>query len=239
MTLPVFVVKNEPHESAGLIGEVLKKHGVAFDSFDLKNGDAFPDPAACSALVVLGGPASANDETPLMKAERAAVKRALEIETPFLGICLGLQVLVKAAGGKVLKSPVKEVGFRMPDGRAYEVQLTFDGATDPLFHGFRNRAVRVFQLHGETVELPVQGFQTLGVGSLVPLQVVRGGRRAYGIQCHFELTPELFELWLEKDADLRQMHAASLRRDFNEIEAEYRETGIRLAENFFKLAGVL
>ncbi len=237
MTLPVFIVKNEPRESAGLIETVLKNHAVPHRVVELKEGHDFPDPSKCSALVVMGGPDSANDKTPRMKAELAGVKRALELETPYLGICLGMQVLVKAAGGQVVKSPVKEVGFRMPDGRPYEIQLNFDGAKDPLFHSFRQRVFRVFQLHGETVELP-PGVIALGTGDPVPVQIVRAGRRAYGIQCHFELTPKLFETWLREDDDLQKMNAADLRSDFKAIEKDYEETGGLLIENFFTLAGV-
>ncbi len=243
--LPVLIVQNEPRESGGLIESVLTRRQIPFQSFDLKAGDPFPDPASGSALVVLGGPDSANDTTLLMKRELEQVGVCLEKGIPYLGICLGLQVMVKAAGGQVLKSPVKEIGFLDADGRPYEVEITAEGAKDPLFHGFRKRHVRVFQLHGETVALTPAtmkagkpAMRLLGVSHGVPNQIVRVGRNAYGIQCHFELTPELFETWAREDADLKKTDAAALRGQFKSFEKEYLETGVRLVENFFKIASI-
>lgn len=235
---PVYIVKNEPRESGGLVEEFLTQRGVAFKTADLKQGDAFPDPDEAAALVVLGGPDSANDKTPRMLEQLAGVTRALQSGTPYLGICLGMQVMVKAAGGKVVPSPVKEVGFNDPDGRPFEIHLTYDGVRDPLFNKFRRRVYRVFQLHGETVTL-APNLTLLGTGTWVPNQVVSVGSKAYGLQCHFELTPELFESWLQQDEDLRKSNPDALRRTFKEMEKEYKETGLRLAENFFIIAGVV
>jgi len=235
---PVYIIKNEPRESGGLVEEFLTQRGIVFKTFDLKQGDAFPDPDEAAAMVVLGGPDSANDKTPVMLAELAGVTRALQSGTPYLGICLGMQVMVKAGGGKVIPSPVKEIGFNDPDGRPFEIHLTFDGVRDPLFNGFRRRVYRVFQLHGETVTL-APNLTLLGSGTWVPNQIIRFGSSAYGLQCHFELTPELFESWLKEDDDLRKSNPDALRRAYKEIENEYRQTGMKLVENFFIIAGVV
>ncbi len=236
--LPVFIIKNEPHESGGLIEQILARRKIASRMFDLKAGDEFPDPTSGSALIVLGGPASSNDTTPLMQNELKQVRRCLKEGIPYLGICLGLQVMVKAAGGEVLKSPMKEIGFFDPDGRPYEVELTFEGATDPLFRGFRQKTLRVFQLHGETVNL-VNGLHLLAVSAGVPNQIVRAGKNAYGIQCHFELTPEIFEIWLREDADLKRLDATKLRQEFEAMKNDYLATGTRLIENFLQIAGLI
>lgn len=234
----VFIVKNEPRESGGLIEEFLSQRAIPFKIVELKNGEPFPDADEASAIVVLGGPASANDRTPLMTAQLAGVARALQSGTPYLGVCLGMQLMVKAAGGKVVPSQVKEIGFNDSDGRPFEIHLTFDGVRDPLFNGFRRRVYRVFQLHGETVTL-MPNLTLLGSGTWVPNQVVRWGSTAYGLQCHFELTSELLERWLQEDAELKNNHGDALRRSYREIENEYKETGLRLVENFFIIAGVI
>jgi len=235
---PVFIVKNEPRESGGLVEEFLTQRNVLFKTVELKQGEAFPDPDEAAALIVMGGPDSANDRTPVMTAELAGVTRALQSGVPYLGICLGMQVLAKAAGGRVITSPTKEVGFHDQDGRPFEIHLTFDGVRDPLFNGFRRRVYRVFQLHGETVTM-APNLTLLGTGTWVPNQVIRFGSNAYGLQCHFELTPELFERWLQEDDDLRKTNPDTLRRAFKEIEKEYKEAGLKLIENFFIIAGVV
>ena len=235
---PVYIVKNEPRESGGLVEEFLTQRNVVYKTVELKQGEAFPDPDEAAALVVMGGPDSANDRTPVMTAELAGVARALQSGVPYLGICLGMQVLAKSAGGRVIPSPAKEVGFFDRDGRPYEIHLTFDGVRDPLFHGFRRRVYRVFQLHGETVTM-APNLTLLGTGTWVQNQVIRFGSNAYGLQCHFELTPELFERWVLEDDDLRQANPDALRRAFGEIASEYKETGLKLVENFFIIAGVV
>ncbi len=235
---PVYIIKNEARESGGLVEEFLTLRGVPFKTVELKHGESFPNPEEAAALVVLGGPDSANDRTSVMLAELAGVTKALELGTPYLGICLGMQVLARAVGGKVVPSPVKEVGFHDQDGRPFEIHLTFDGVRDPLFNRFRRRVYRVFQLHGETVTL-VPNLTLLGTGTWVPNQVIRAGSNAYGLQCHFELTPELFARWLQEDPDLKKMNPEALQREFSEIEKEYKETGLKLIENFFIIAGVV
>jgi len=235
---PLHIIKNEPREGPGLFELELIRFGVPFQLVDLKKGGKFPKPDETSALIVLGGPDSANDRTPRMRAELEQVKIAVEAGTPYLGICLGLQVLVKALGGTVTQSPVKEVGFRSPAGRVYEIELTMEGLKDPLFRGFTRRHARVFQLHGETVRLTKE-MTLLGVSPEVPNQVVRVRPGAWGFQCHFELTDDLLAEWLREDEDLRKLSARQLCAEFKEIHEEYKMTGRRIIRNFLEFAGLL
>ena len=145
-------MKNVNREGPGLLALLLDHHGIGYDVVDLDKDEVFPDPTKYAAMVVLGGPDSANDQTPKMTAELPAVKKAVDAGMPYLGICLGLQVLVRAMGGKVVKNHVPEIGFFDPDGQPYRVELTVDGQQDPLFAEL-DAALRVFHLHGETVEL--------------------------------------------------------------------------------------
>ncbi|RMF06594.1 type 1 glutamine amidotransferase, partial [Candidatus Woesearchaeota archaeon] len=113
--MTVLIVKNITREGPGMLEHVLTSHSVPYKIVDLSMGDSFPSPEAYSAVVVLGGPDSANDETPKMKEELKRIRETLDAGIPYLGICLGMQTLTKAAGGKVLKCPVKEIGWRGPD----------------------------------------------------------------------------------------------------------------------------
>jgi GMP synthase-like glutamine amidotransferase len=170
-----------------------------------------------------------------MELEQMRIREALDAKIPYLGICLGLQTLVKAAGGKVVKSPLKEVGFKGPDGAFFTVELTDQGKADPLFKGLKS-TLNVFHLHGETVELTSQ-MNLLGKGKYCPNQVVKIGSTAYGIQCHFELTPAMFEDWITGDDDLLQLDTESLRKDFESVKDNYRNTGRQLFNNFLDIAG--
>src|SRR6266850_8211964 len=126
----ILMLQNVPHEGPGLLEEALLKRGINSDLLDISAATFKIDLEEYSGLVIFGGPDSANDQTPKMLRQLDLINEALNLELPFLGICLGMQTLVKAAGGKVLKSPLKEVGFRDPDNRFFEVVLTPKGKTD-------------------------------------------------------------------------------------------------------------
>ncbi len=237
MAHPLLIIKNITREGPGLLENVLHTHGIASLTADISKGDEFPDPGNFKALFVLGGPSSANDDTPVMNRQLRQIEKALSDEIPFLGICLGMQTLVKAGGGKVLKCPEKETGFIDPEGLPYRIDLTEAGFEDPLFAGL-GKSFPVFQLHGETVELPESGMQLLATGSRCPVQAVRAGKNAYGLQCHFELTQEMFFSWLDNDADLKTMDRNLLTRQFEELREEYTATGLALMNNFLRIAGL-
>ena len=235
MKKELLIIKNITEEGPALLEELLIERGINYHIADLHQGDSFPEVNKYQAIVVLGGPDSANDQNEKMRQELARIREILQLDIPYLGICLGLQVLVKAAGGRVVKSPLKEVGFLGPDHDYFTVELTTEGRKDPLFEGL-NSSFKVFHLHGETVELTGQ-MTLLGTGTYCRNQIVKVGSNAYGIQCHFELTPEMFENWINEDADLLQLDKNTLRNNFQAIKTDYTHVGRQLFANFLKVAG--
>lgn len=236
MRKSILIVKNISHEGPGLLETALEQYNVDAITADLSGGDGIPDPLCHDALVILGGPQSANDDTATMRHEIAQVGRALLAGLPCLGICLGLQVLVSAGGGSVMESPVRETGFFDHEGAPFTITLTGEGEKDPLFRGM-DRNFRVFQLHGETVR-PRNGMQVLAEGRHCRNQAVRIGPNAYGLQCHFELTMEMLQKWCRLDRDLQLIDTVELARQFEEIRQEYTETGLSLMRNFLGIAGI-
>lgn len=229
----ILVLNNILHEKLGLIEDLLKEKNYAFDVLELTDKSLFPDPANYAAVVVLGGPDSANDQTVKMINEINFVRRVVELKIPYLGICLGMQVLVKAGGGKVMKNAVKEIGFFDSAGDPFVINLTPAGKKDILFKNLIDE-FPVFQLHGETVEL-TEDMTLLGIGDSCLNQVVRVGENAYGIQCHFELTEKMFKKWLVEDDDLKEMDHKALKATFKELEEAYLATGRTLFSNFLSL----
>ncbi|HHE07913.1 MAG TPA: type 1 glutamine amidotransferase, partial [Chlorobaculum parvum] len=124
MNNKLLIVQNISHEGPGILGDLLKEHEIRFELCDLSKGEAVPDPARFSGMVVLGGPQSANDPTPQITGELTLIGKALDAGVPYLGICLGLQLLVKARGGSVVKCPQQEIGFREPNGEPFMLELT-------------------------------------------------------------------------------------------------------------------
>jgi GMP synthase (glutamine-hydrolysing) len=237
MTAKVWFVKNMTHEAAGLFSFFVERHNIPSSIVDLHQGEKFPEVAKEDAVVVLGGPDSANDTHPKILSELEALRQCLREGIPCLGVCLGLQLLVKAAGGSVFRNSVKETGFRDPGGGWFEMEKTADGKKDPLLAEIPDLC-KVFELHGETVGL-ASSMTCLARGRFCENQIVRIQERAYGIQGHVELSGRMFEDWLVADEDLRKMNAAELRRDFSAVRSELEKSSETLFKNFLRISGLL
>jgi GMP synthase (glutamine-hydrolysing) len=240
------IALNIAREQPGSVLDVLQDRGWKPTIINLEAGEVFPSPKKYGALIVMGGPPSAKDttkETPWMPHEITRIQEALAENVPYLGVCLGMQALAYAAGGEIIKSPRKEVGFREaynPPGQFYSLRLTEEGKKDPLFRGL-GETLPVFHLHGEAVHLTSAmkpEAQLLATADVVPNQVIKVGERAYGTQGHFELTPQLLENWLQVDPDLLALGTQGieqLRADFQEKQKEYTKTAKTIFNNFLDL----
>ncbi|WP_094228701.1 type 1 glutamine amidotransferase [Methanolobus psychrotolerans] len=235
--MSLLIVKNIPREGPGILEDILTKNSIPHEIIDLDTGDNLPDPLGYSAIIVLGGPDSANDTTGKMITELAMVRQAIDAGIPYLGICLGMQALVKACGGSVYANDVKEIGLRGEDGNYYSVGIETEYADDPLFNGLES-PVKIFHLHGETVKI-TEEMQLMGTGKYCRHQIIKVGEKAYGIQGHFELTPEMFMVWLDSDPELKEMDRETLMTDFESLANEYSSNGKILFGNFLKIAGVM
>ncbi len=227
--MKTLIIKNITREGPGILEELLDE----YDMIDLNQGQTIPPLKDYDALVVFGGPDSANDTTVKMQSELEAIREALSLKMPYLGVCLGMQALVKATGGAIVQNPVREIGFRDPDGDFFSVKLTEKGKNDKLFEGVGDE-LEIFHLHGETVEL-TDNIELLGTGKFCENQVVKVGNNAYGIQGHFELTPEMFDAWLSEDPELLELDKEKLKADFSSIQDKYTKTGQQILRNFLAL----
>lgn len=233
----LLILQNVSRERPGFILCVLRELDIAFDVVDLEKGMKVLDLDQYCSMIVLGGPDSANDETEKMKNEIAVVEEWLKLDRPYLGICLGLQVLVKATGGIVKESTIKEVGFRDPHGEYFGVSLTPEGIRDPLLAHVSEK-FHVFQLHGEMVEIG-ENMVLLGTGEHCQNQIVRVGEYSYGLQCHVELTEEMLKIWLEEDNDLKDANQKEILKDFEFLKEEHERVGKQIFTNFLTLTGVV
>ena len=236
MNKKILIVKNITHEDEGLFGDILRENNIEYDVADLSLGEKFPDPENYAAVMVFGGPDSANDDTKKMKQELQRIKEIIDAGIPYLGVCLGLQALVKAAGGNVRKNQIKEVGCRDADGNYFEINLTEDGKKDPIFDDL-NSELKIFHLHGETVDLIPQ-ITLLATGKYCKNQVVRVGKNAYGIQGHPELSEARLKLWVAKDEDLKKSGQAVL-EDYRALKFQLENNARKIFTNFLQIAEVI
>lgn len=175
-------------EHPGVFADFLRERRIETHTAELEAGDSIPDPAEFDALLVFGGPMGVyeGERYPWLGPEIDAIGRAVARGVPTLGVCLGAQLLAAALGARVYPASAPEIGI-------LEVELTPEGARDPLFAGFPRRH-RVFQWHGDTFDLP-EGALWLARSEVCPHQAFRHGERAYGLQYHVEVTPEMVAEW--------------------------------------------
>ncbi|NUM99996.1 MAG: type 1 glutamine amidotransferase [Bryobacteraceae bacterium] len=144
-----------------------------------------------AGLVLMGGPMSANDNVDYIRRELQLIEQFVAAGKPVLGICLGAQLIAKAAGARVYRNSVKEIGWA-------PVYWTEAGHRDPLFAGL-NQPENVFHWHGETFDLPA-GADWLAYSEACRHQGFRLGK-AYGLQFHLEVTPAMIRDWLGQEVN--------------------------------------
>ena len=229
----ILFIKHVDVEGPGTIEEYFEKRGYALKTVELDKGDPLPrDFFNIKAVVCMGGPMNVYEEDryPFLKDEDFFLKRAIKEEIPFLGVCLGSQLIVKAYGAKVTKSPAKEVGW-------FKVRLENEGKKDPLFEGLDGE-IDVFHWHEDMFEVPSSA-KRLATADGCPNQAVKIGKRAYGLQFHVEVTELIITDWCEnylKGSDLGlQQKAKDMIATYREKKQEFNQTAEKIYRNFEKI----
>ena len=195
--MTLLVLQHVECEGPGYIEDFAAERGLEMEIVRLFDREPIPDPGDFQAMIVMGGPMNVYEEEkyPWLVSENAAIQKAIRADVPYLGICLGSQLLTKALGAPVRRNPVKEIGFA-------DISLTPEGRQDPLFQGF-SHDVHVFHWHGDTWDVAPGGI-ILASSVACAHQAVRYGN-AYGIQFHVESSPEMIRSWIrEYEGELRE-----------------------------------
>jgi GMP synthase (glutamine-hydrolysing) len=175
-------------EPPGAYEDVLLERDVELVRVELDEGEPLPDWKNFDLIVAMGGPMSVNDENtlPWLRDEKRSIAAAVRAGMPFFGACLGVQLLASALGARVYAGSEPEIGL-LP------VRLTEAARSDPLFADLPDELL-TFQWHGDTFDLP-EGATLLAHSPLYPNQAFRWGTRAYGVQFHLEVSPEMAREW--------------------------------------------
>ncbi len=198
----ILVVLHQELSSPGRVGQVLERSGFVLDIRRPPLGDPLPETLdEHHGAVIFGGPMSANDRDEFVRREIEWLAVPLKENKPFLGICLGAQMLVKHLGGQVKSHDdgLVEIGW-------YPLRASEEGRR--LMHW----PEMVYQFHREGFSLP-SGATLLATGEHYPNQAFRYGENAWGIQFHAELTRAMMHRWVVHGAHRFVLPGAQPGRD--------------------------
>ncbi len=188
----ILLVGHSSARESGRVTPLLEAKGYGTQWCCPVEGDALPlDPQAYAGAIVFGGVQSVNDAEACayIRQEIDWISRFVDAGGRYLGICLGGQLLARALGAAVRHHPegINEIGY-------YPVRPTEAGRS------VMKEPLHVYHWHQEGFDVP-DGAELLVAGSDFPNQAFRFGARAYGLQFHPEVTPEVASRWLDIAAD--------------------------------------
>jgi GMP synthase (glutamine-hydrolysing) len=186
---PILIVLHQEHSTPGRVGRLLQERGHRLDIRRPRYGDPLSETLADHAgAVIFGGPMSANDPNDFVKAEIDWIRVPLTEKKPFLGLCLGAQMMAKHLGARVWEHPDgrAEIGYYpllpTPAGKVFSEDL---GAPWPT---------HVYHWHREGFDCPT-GAETLASGDDFPTQAIQVEEAAFGLQFHPEVTHAMICRW--------------------------------------------
>lgn len=178
-------------DGPGRFSALFADAGISTDTVHLHEGEQIPGLAGYDLLFVLGG---AQDtwqeyEHPWLVAEKQAIREWVSQRAkPYIGICLGHQLLADALGGSVSRASQKEVGLH---------EITLGTERQHIFFEGLSGSYQVMQWHlAEIADLPADAVN-LASSNATAFQALAVNEHALGVQFHFEWTPEVMRNWPE------------------------------------------
>lgn len=218
----MYIIQNDPEVPPGNLTADLM---IPYKIVHPYGGEYLPSTDDIDSLIVLGGRMGANDDFkyPFLRDLKVLINKVVEREIPYLGICLGGQLLASAMGAKVVSKRWEEIG-------TVNVTLTADGKSDQLFQGFPVE-FDAFQWHHDSFDIPIQG-KLLAFSAHCSHQAFRIGRCAWGVQFHPEVTRQIIVDWCAWESSDDAEVTDDLPSLFSRKESFHRNTARLLMHNF-------
>ncbi|MCD4524971.1 type 1 glutamine amidotransferase [Nocardioides sp. cx-173] len=209
----VLVVQHEDECPPALVGDWLREAGCSLEVARPYAGEPLPDPAGYDALLVLGGPQSAEDDSvPWFAPLKERLREARETGLPTLGICLGHQLVASALGGRVERNPRgQQLGL-------LEVGWTREAAADELTAPVASWRRGVHWNDDVVTRLP-DGAAVLAETPAGELQAARFGPRMWGLQLHPEVDAQTLRPWAEDEREAHVLRGVDQEALLSAVEA--------------------
>lgn len=225
-------------EHPGIFRDLMRNAGITWDAVELDEGEPIPPFDGYDALLVMGGPMDVWQvgENPWLEPEMAAIRRWVGDKRPYLGFCLGHQLLAAALGGEVGPATTPEIGI-MP------VQLT-DAGRDHWFFRDCPGEILTLQWHSAEVTRVPADATVLARSADCAVNAMAVGDHAVSVQFHIELTDSTVTEWgevpayaaaLEKSLGAGALSALALKAD-NHRQA-FADVSRTLFRNFLHAIG--
>lgn len=225
-------------EHPGKLRDFLAEDGIEWRAVELDEGEEIPSLEDFDLLWVMGGPMDVwdVDEHPWLVPEKAAIRHWVrELQRPFLGFCLGHQLLADALCGTCGPERSPEIGVT-------DIRLTEAGKADPIFEGMPE-VQKSLQWHGVRVAQPPEDAVVLARSAGSANEAMRVGSNAWSLQYHVEVEPDTVSNWAEVPAYRSALESTLGAHGLDRLQAETAESmdafvanAERLYRNFMRLA---
>ena len=189
----ILILQHIKIEDPGFIKDLMIKDGAKLTTIELDEGERIPDDLSkFDGMFCMGGPMDTfmEDQYPWLVEEKKKIKEfVVDLKKPYLGFCLGCQLLGEVIGGKVVKSKPPEIGIM-------DINFTKEKKDDHLFSQFPNK-IKSLQWHSYEVQgLDENKEVTLLASSpITKYQIFKYQDHAYGIQFHIEIKDTTVNEW--------------------------------------------
>ena len=217
----ILILQHIKIEDPGFIKDLMIKDAAKLTTIELDEGEKIPDDLSkFDGMFCMGGPMDTfmEDQYPWLIEEKKKIKEfVVDLKKPYLGFCLGCQLLGEVIGGKVVKSNPPEIGIM-------DINFTKEKKDDHLFSQFPDK-IKSLQWHSYEVQgLDKNKEVTLLASSpITKYQIFKYQDHAYGIQFHIEIKDTTVNEWgcvpEYKSALEKQLGPDALKKFDNEAQA--------------------